>query len=309
MVTATEAASFEALRMSLVSAITARIEGEGSQTTDIAGLNLYRRTAPTQCTSATYEPSLVLFLQGEKRINLGQRSFVCTDCTYLITSVDLPVVSQIVRATPEEPNLGLILKLEMPMIRELLAQEEFPIQSTPDDAIGMAVGTTSLELLSACARLVGLLNTPADIPFVGNLLKREIVYRLLRSPQGAHLRTIATLGEQTQRTAKAVEWLSRNYAKPLRVEDLAGIAHMGVSTLHRQFRALTAMTPVQYQKQLRLHIARQRMVHAGLDAASAAFEVGYESPSQFNREYRRFFGTPPMRDARIQKLNQTVEAQ
>jgi AraC-like DNA-binding protein len=142
------------------------------------------------------------------------------------------------------------------------------------------------------------------------LIQREIVYRLLRSPQGKHLRAIATLGEQSHRTAKAVEWLRMNYAKPLRVEELASMARMGVSTLHHQFRSLTAMSPLQYQKQLRLHVARERMLHAGLDAASAAFEVGYESASQFNREYSRFFGQPPMRDikARLEAVLPTARA-
>jgi AraC-like DNA-binding protein len=143
-----------------------------------------------------------------------------------------------------------------------------------------------------------LLDAPKDIPFLGSLIQREIIYRLLRSPQGKHLRAIATLGEPSHRTAKAVEWLRANYAKRLRVEELATMARMGVSTLHRQFRSLTTMSPLQFQKQLRLHVARERMLHDGMDAASAAFEVGYESASQFNREYSRFFGQPPMRDIR-----------
>jgi AraC-like DNA-binding protein len=159
-----------------------------------------------------------------------------------------------------------------------------------------------VELLSACTRLVDLLDTPQDIPFLSSLIQREIVFRLLRSPQGKHLRAIATLGEQSHRTSKAVEWLRMNYAKPLRVEQLATMARMGVSTLHHQFRSLTAMSPLQYQKQLRLHVARERMLNDGLDAASAAFEVGYESASQFNREYGRFFGQPPMRDIRARRL-------
>jgi AraC-like DNA-binding protein len=165
----------------------------------------------------------------------------------------------------------------------------------------MAVGVSSSELLDACSRLVDLLDAPREIPFLGSLIQREIVFRLLCSPQGKHLRAIATLGEQSHRTAKAVEWLRMNYAKPLRVEELATMARMGVSTLHHQFRSLTAMSPLQYQKQLRLHVARERMLNEGLDAASAAFEVGYESASQFSREYSRFFGQPPMRDIKARR--------
>jgi AraC-like DNA-binding protein len=145
---------------------------------------------------------------------------------------------------------------------------------------------------------VGLLETPKDIPFLSGLLQREIIYRLLRGPEGGRLRAIATLGDQSHRTAKVIAWLKSNFTKPVRVEDLAAIAGMGLTAFHNHFRSLTAMSPLQYQKQLRLHAARKRMLMDGLDAASAAFEVGYESPSQFNREYSRLFGQPPMRDIR-----------
>jgi len=172
----------------------------------------------------------------------------------------------------------------------------------------MAVGKSPIEMLSACSRLLGLLDTPRDIPFLGSLMQREILYRLLRSPLGKHLRAIATLGEQSNRTARAVGWLRTNYDKPLRVEELASVAQMGVSTLHHHFRSLTAMSPLQYQKRLRLHAARVRMLTEGIDAASAAFEVGYESASQFNREYSRLFGQPPMRDIKTRRLTRTATA-
>jgi transcriptional regulator GlxA family with amidase domain len=146
------------------------------------------------------------------------------------------------------------------------------------------------------------MDTPEDMSFLSNLIQREIVYRLLRGPQGERLRAIATLGDQSHRTAKAIAWLRANYTKPLRLEELAEVARMGMSTLHHHFRALTAMSPLQYQKQLRLVAARERMLIEGLDAASAAFEVGYESPSQFNREYKRFFGQPPIRDIKARRL-------
>jgi len=204
----------------------------------------------------------------------------------------------VIEASEEAPCLALSLKLEMPMIRELLSREEIQVADAPPDSPAMATGETTVGFLSACCRLLDLLDTPRDLPFLSGLIQREIVYRVLRSAEGARLRAIATLGEQSQRTAKAIAWIGANYAKPLRVEDLAEIAGMGVSTLHHHFRVLTAMSPLQYQKQFRLQAARGRMLMDGLDAASAAFEVGYESASQFNREYSRFFGQPPMRDIR-----------
>ncbi len=290
-----------AMRTELARKIADRAVVEGDTLTEIPGLRLYRRSLTTACTSAAYEPSLVVFVQGKKQINVGKTTYICDGSNFLLTSVDLPVVSQVIAATEKDPLLGLVLKLEMPAVREILSQQEFHLREESADARGMAVGVTSLELLDACSRLVDLLDTPQDIPFLCSLIQREIVFRLLRSPQGKHLRAIATLGEQSHRTAKAVEWLRTNYTKPLRVEELAAMARMGVSTLHHQFRSLTAMSPLQYQKQLRLHVARERMLNEGLDAASAAFEVGYESASQFSREYSRFFGQPPMRDVKARR--------
>ena len=290
------------MRRELARKIAAHMSGEGVLETGVPGLSLYRQTRPTACTSATYEPRLVVFVQGQKRINVGRSTYLCDESTFLLTSIDLPVVSQVVAATPEKPMLGLLLKLEMPEVRKILNEEEFPLPEESADACGMAMGVTSVELLSASMRLVDLLDAPEDIPFLSGLVQREIMYRLLRSPQGKHLRAIATTGEQSHRTAKAVSWLRMNYAKPLRVEELADMAQMGVSTLHHHFRSLTAMSPLQYQKQLRLHVARERMLNEGLDAASAAFEVGYESASQFNREYSRFFGQPPIRDVKALRV-------
>ncbi len=289
-------AEVEKLRLELARRIAAHVHVEGPMDTDVPGLRLSRRTAPSECFCTTYEPELVVFAQGEKRITVGGTTHICDGSTFLLTSVDLPVESQIIKASRSEPYLALVLKLEMPVVREILSQEEFHVLEVPFGVRGMAVGKSPVELLSACCRLLDLLDKPGDIPFLGHLIQREIIYRVLRTPLGKHLRAIATLGEQSNRTAKAVAWLKENYAKPLRVEELASVARMGVSTLHHHFRSMTAMSPLQYQKRLRLHTARSRMLTNGLDAASAAFEVGYESPSQFSREYRRFFGQPPKRD-------------
>ena len=250
----------------------------------------------------TYEPCVTVMAQGRKRVELGPSTFVYGESQYLLTSPDLPIVSQIIEASEDVPCLALSLKLEMPMVRELLSREEIQVAEPPVDTPAMATGEATVEFLSACCRLMDLLNSPQDIPFLSELIQREIIYRILRGPEGARLRAIATMGDQSHSTAKAIAWIKANYAKPLRVEDLAQIAGMGLSTLHHHFRALTAMSPLQYQKQLRLQAARGRMLVDGLDAASAAFEVGYESASQFNREYSRLFGQPPMRDNRTLRL-------
>jgi AraC-like DNA-binding protein len=287
-----------ASRKELARKIASFLGPKEKQITSIPGLLLARRTAPTAPISATYEPSLAVVAQGRKRATLGGTTFVFDESRYLLTSLDLPVICNVIEASEEVPYLCFVLKLEMPVVRELLSREEIQVHQPPSDSPAMATGETTAELLDACCRLVDLLNTPQDIPFLSGLIQREIIYRILQGPEGSRLRAIATLGDQSQRTAKAITWVRENYAKPLRVEDLAKIAGMGVSTLHHHFRALTAMSPLQYQKQLRLQAARGRMLIDGLDAASAAFEVGYENASQFNREYSRFFGQPPMRDIR-----------
>ncbi len=286
------------LRKELALKIASFIGPKEKLITDVPGLLLTRRTAPTAPASATYEPSLAVVAQGRKRADLGGTTFIFDESRYLLTSLDLPVICNVIEASEEVPYLCFVLKLEMAVVRELLSREEIQAQEVQSDKPAMATGETTTELLDACCRLVALLNTPEDIPFLSSLIQREIIYRILRGPEGTRLRAIATLGDQSHRTAKAIAWVRANYAKPLRVEDLAKTAGMGVSTLHHHFRALTAMSPLQYQKQLRLHAARERMLMDGLDAASAAFEVGYESASQFNREYSRFFGQPPMRDIR-----------
>jgi len=290
------------LRVELARKIASFMGSAEDRTTDIPGVTVHRRTAPTAPCPMTYQPGVTVIAQGRKRVELGPNTFLYDNSRFLLTSVDLPIISRVIEATEDVPCLALSMKLEMPAIRELLGREEIQVAEAPSGSPAMATGETTVEFLSACCRLVDLLDAPQDIPFLGGMIQREIIYRILRGPEGARLRAIATLGDQSHRTAKAIAWIKANYAKPLRVEDLAQIASMGVSTLHHHFRALTAMSPLQYQKQIRLQAARGLMLLNGLDAASAGFEVGYESASQFNREYSRFFGQPPMRDIRALRL-------
>lgn len=294
------------MRRELARRIAAHAPKAGAQATAVPGLTLFRRTEPSPCHPATYEPSLSVFVQGRKRVTLGGTTYLCDESTFVLSSIDVPVVSQIVTASEEVPFLALLLKLDMAVVRAILSQEEFDGREGLSQSRGLAIGTTTVELLRPCLRLMDLLDAPQDIPFLSDLIQREIVYRLLRGPQGERLRAIATTGGQSHRTAKAIAWLRANFARPLRVEDLAGLANMGVSTLHHHFRALTAMSPLQFQKRLRLQAARERMLIERLDAASAAFEVGYESASQFNREYSRFFGQPPMRDVKALRAANVV---
>lgn len=294
------------MRQSLAQRIAALARKAGEHPTAISGLLLYYRTTPTSCYLASYEPSLSIFVQGRKRINLGGTEYLCDGASFLLSSIDVPAQSQIVEASEKVPLLCMLLKLDMPMVREVLSRDEVPEAATSSQRRGLAVGETTIGLLGACSRLLELLDTPEDIPFLSQLIQREVVYRVLRTPQGERLRAIATSGDLSQRTTRAIAWLRVNFAKPLRMEELASIARMGVSTLHHQFRALTAMSPLQYQKQLRLQAARQRMLMDGLDATSAAYEVGYESVSQFSREYSRFFGQPPMRDIKLLRDNVAV---
>jgi AraC-like DNA-binding protein len=270
----------------------------------VPGLALHQNTTPTAPNPCTYEPSLLIVPQGKKRVDFGTQSHVFGESTFLLTSIALPIVSRVCAASVEKPYLAFFLKLDMGMVRDVLHTEEVRVPPPPVGTRGMVLGKVTVELLKPCLRVVQLLDTPEDSPFFSKLLQREIIYRLLQGAQGDRLRSVATLADQSYRTARAVTWLRENFKKTLNVDELASLAGMSRSTLHHHFRGLTAMSPLQFQKQLRLHTARQKMLTEEFDAATAAFEVGYESPSQFNREYKRFFGNPPMRD--IQALRASV---
>ncbi len=264
--------------------------------TAIPNLMLSRRNEPTQPTSGMYEPSICLIAQGAKRVLLGDDMYVYDDRHFLITSVDLPTVVQIIKASGEKPFLGLLLKLDRREISQLMMDSSLPPPHPQQSSRGMAIGDVTPPLINAFQRLIDLLDEPKDIPILAPIIQREIFYRLLVGDQGVRLRQMSSAGSQSQQIARAIEWLKGNFAQPLRIDDLAMQANMSASTFHHHFRILTAMSPLQYQKWLRLNEARRMMLIEHADATTAAFQVGYESPSQFSREYSRLFGTPPLRD-------------
>lgn len=264
--------------------------------TVIPGLALFRRDAPTEPVGSMYEPSICVIAQGAKRVLLGEDTFVYDAHHFLITSVHLPTVVQITEASAEKPYLGLRLKLDLREVSQLMVDSNLPSPRLQRSGRGMATGEITLPLLVAFQRLIDLLAEQKDIPILAPLIQREIIYRLLVGDQGMRLRQIASTGSQGHQIAQAVDWLKGNFTQPLRIDDLARQVNMSTSTLHHHFRALTAMSPLQYQKWLRLNEARRLMLTENQDASTAAFQVGYESPSQFSREYGRLFGTPPLRD-------------
>ncbi len=265
---------------------------------EIPGLTLYRIVETTGPFSTVYEPSLSLIIKGSKRLSVGDERLVYDESCFFLTTIGLPMTGQICEVSKAEPYVAAKLRLDLEALRRLITTHDlYPTNSSERDR-GIVVGRATPELFDALWRLILLVDSPSDIPFMANHIQNEILYRLLTGEQGGRLRRFALAGTNSNRVAKAVAWLKENYAMPLRVEALAEMANMGVSTLHHHFRSVTAMSPLQFQKHLRLHHARELMLSGSLDAASAALKVGYESPTQFSREYRRMFGHPPLRDVK-----------
>ncbi|MRW93477.1 helix-turn-helix domain-containing protein [Duganella sp. FT80W] len=262
----------------------------------LPNLGMYRRDQPTAPTACLIEPSIVVVAQGAKQLVIGEQAYSYDSSRFLVTSMNLPGSSQVLQASPEQPCLGLVLRLDLRLIAELAAQAEPP---PPDDTAShgaAGVGIMTPALLEPMQRLLALLDKPQDCAVLAPLIEKEIHYRLLQSDQALRLRQIASAGSQSFRIARVIDWLRVHYAQPLSIDELALKVKMSSSSLHHHFRQLTAMSPLQYQKWLRLNEARRLMLNDHLDAASAAFRVGYESPSQFSREYSRQFGAPPKRD-------------
>ena len=264
--------------------------------TAIPRLVLARRREPSQPLSLMHEPSVCVIAQGAKRVQVGGDAYVYDESRYLISSVDLPTFVQVIKASLEKPYLGLVLKIDLHGISQLMVNSHLPPPRPQRSSRGIATGEMTIQLLAAFQRLVDLLDEPTAIPILAPMIEREICYRLLVGDQGARLRQIASAGSQSQQIARAIDWLKRHFSQPLRIDTLAAQANMSTSTFHHHFRQVTAMSPLQYQKRLRLNEARRLMLTGDYNTATAAFKVGYESPSQFSREYSRLFGAPPVRD-------------
>lgn len=298
MPTQEHAGTLDAMREAMIASIGRRTIGQFDCSTPISGLTFFRREAPMPPTICLVEACIVLVVQGEKQMLAGGEAYPYNINRFLITSLDIPANSQVVTASPDNPCLGLALKLDLRTMAELIAQGGLPLPEdrSSDRGAVIGLGTVTPMLLEPFKRMLDLLDEPSAIPILAPLIEREIHYRLLMSDQAARLQQIASVGSQGHRVAKAIDWLKVNYTETLRIDDLASHVKMSPSSLHHHFRQLTAMSPLQYQKWLRLNEARRLMLNKDSDAASAAFEVGYESPSQFSREYTRLFGAPPKRD-------------
>ncbi|WP_339542627.1 AraC family transcriptional regulator [Pseudomonas sp. JAI120] len=280
----------------LVHAIGSRVCVPGDYPMPIPGLGFYRREQPATPVVCMVEPSIVLVAQGEKRLWVGGEGYPYDTARFLVTSLDIPANSEVLVASPTRPCLGLTFKLDLRILAELIAQGA--LRPTRERAVmkGVGIGVVTGAMLASFARLVELLDEPEAIPVLAPLIQREIHFRLLQSDQAGRLRQICSVDGQGYRIARAIDWLKLNYDVPLRVEELAARVQMSAATFHHHFRQLTAMSPLQYQKWLRLNEARRLMLNEHRDVSSAAFKVGYESPSQFSREYSRLFGVPPKRD-------------
>lgn len=260
------------------------------------GLHLYRLSKPSQPVHCVQAPALCVIAQGSKEVLLGDEVYRYDPSQYLLTSMDLPVVSQVVKASVAKPYLGFKLEMDPSLIASVMVEAGIPSMRSDSSVKAMSVSSLDGGLLDAVVRLVRLVESESDYNVLAPLVIREIVYRLLVGEQGTRLRQMAVLGGHSHRIAKSVERLRTNLAAPLRIETIADELGMSVSSFHQHFKTVTSMSPLQFQKQLRLQEARRLMLAEDLDASSAAVRVGYDDPSHFSREYKRLFGDPPIRD-------------
>lgn len=273
---------------------------DGIHATAIPGVNCLRLSELSARLPSVYTPCICVIVQGRKRVLLEKEVYEYRPSEYLAVSVDLPVIGEVTEGSREAPYLCLQIELDQRQLAELLVQAGLPMERKTATRRGIFVGDMDETLGDCVLRLARLLEAPQDIPLLAPMIKRELYYRLLSGPYGEAIAQLARTGSQMQRIATAIRQLKADYDKPVRIEALAHRVGMSVSSFHAHFKTVTAMSPLQYQKRLRLMEARQIMLVEMRDAVSTAYRVGYESPSQFSREYARLFGDPPGRD--IQRL-------
>lgn len=271
--------------------------------TGIPRVAIMKGEATTGPLLGLYDPRLCLVLQGAKSVMIGDQLLHYDAGRYFIAAVEVPAVGKVLQASPQHPYLSVSLALDTTLIASLLL--DMPPVAEATIGHGFAVSRADEALVDAWLRMIELIDHPAEIPVLAPLLEREILFRLLQGPQGAMLRQIAGADSRLSQIRRALAWIRDHYAEPFRVEDLARMGGMSASVFHRHFKAVTAMTPIQYQKRIRLNEARRRLLATSGDAAGVAFSVGYESASQFSREYARLFGAPPVRD--VGRLRATPE--
>lgn len=284
---------------------------DGCLDTAIDGLRLYRSSVPTEPVALEYKPGLAFVAQGAKIAMLGTEYFHYVEGEYLLTSIGLPVMARVTEASVERPHLCFLLDIDVLQLTETMNQIGNADTASTQCQRGLSVSRLPPSLLDSCVRLLRLLDTPSAIPVLAPLIRKEIAYHLLTGVDSVRLRHVATSESQTHRIGRAISWIKEHFATQLRIDDLAAHVNMSPSSLHHHFKTITAMTPMQYQKLLRLQNARQLMLIDMVDAGAAGYRVGYESPSQFSREYTRHFGLAPMRDiaqARAQLLVDPVDA-
>ncbi|SIN87823.1 AraC-type DNA-binding protein [Parasphingorhabdus marina DSM 22363] len=275
---------------------------DGIEPCALPRVKLIRSTTITPAMPTTYEPSLCLVAQGKKHVTLGHLDYVYDASQYLVASVDLPLQGSIIEASEECPYFCISLDLNVTVLSELMLEHGTGASATTSKP-GIALSTVTPDLMDAAVRLLRLLDTPDDIPALAPLVEREILYRLLHGEQSEMMRHIANAESRLSQVSRAIVWIKDHYAEPFSIERLAREAGMSSSSLHEHFKAVTTYSPLQYRTRLRLQEARRIMVSDALDAASAGFKVGYESPSQFSRDYVRVFGAPPMQDAQRLRAN------
>jgi AraC-like DNA-binding protein len=277
-------------------------QSDGDYTTAVPGLTLHRRKSPTEPLHCIYNLGLGVVAQGAKQVLMGGETHDYGPGHSVLTTIDLPVVSHVTQASAREPFLGMVLTLDARSVVAIASEMDGPPRPRDDASRSITFEPLDADLLDALVRLVGLLGERALVDRLAPLIQQEITIRLLAGRHGPQLRHLVTVGSPSQQIARAVAWLKQHFVQALPGNDLADRAHMSPSTFRQHFRALTGVSPLQYQKQLRLQEARQLMLNENLDAGSAAGRVGYESPSQFSREYRRLFGAPPQRDVTRMRL-------